>query len=155
MHPHARVAVSLEFAAHAGTLFTGLARVVCAEDTLNVLDVVAPLVGHDVFLGEHGIGRTVLGDHVVEEPEVEVHRRVSRAVEGAHGARRVTACGGDGVREDLEVGQLVRDARVLGGQLGLPHRVEGLRGGDHAALDASVGVLTRLTGGRVNRRRRG
>ena len=155
MHPHACVAVGLELAAHARPLFTGLARVVRTENTLNVLDMVSPLVGDNVFLCEHRIGGTVLGDHVVKEPEVEVHRRVSGAVERAHRARRGATGSGDGVCKDLEIGQLVRDARVLSGQLRLPHRVQRLRGGDHAALNASIRIVSRLAGGRIDRRRGG
>ena len=54
MHPHARVAVRLQLGAHAGSLFARLSRVVGAEHALQVLDVVAPLVGDDVLLRQLG-----------------------------------------------------------------------------------------------------
>ena len=92
MHPHARIAVSLQFGANARPLRAGLARVVRAEDTLQVLNVVAPLVGDHVLLCEHGVRGTVLSHHLVKETEIQVHRRVTRAVEGTHRARRRTTC---------------------------------------------------------------
>ena len=87
-----RVAVGLKLRTHASALRAGLARVVGTEHALQVLDVVAPLVGDHVLLCEHGVRGTVLSHHLVKETEIQVHRRVTRAVEGTHRARRRTTC---------------------------------------------------------------
>ena len=91
MHPHSRVAVRLQLAAHSGTLRTRLTRVMGAENPLKILDVMTPLVGDDVLLREHRIGGAVLGDHVVEETEIQVDGGISGAIERANGARCATA----------------------------------------------------------------
>ena len=104
-----------------------------------------PLVGHNVLLCEHRIGGTVLGDHVVEETEIQVDGGVPGAVERTNCARSATARGRHRIREDLEVGKLVGHAGVLSGELCLPYRVEGLCGRHHTALDALVRIRARLT----------
>ena len=107
--------------------------------------MVAPLVGNDVLLRKHRIGGSVLRDHVVEETEIQIHGRITGAIERTNGARRVPTGGRYRIREDLKVRKLVGHAGPLIGQLRLPDGVKRLCGRNHSTLDALVCILSCLT----------
>src|SRR5277367_4776765 len=96
--------------------------------------MVPELVSYHVFLRQWPTARTELGAQHVEKAGVEVGGLIDRAVEWAHlGAGRATA----GI--DLTTEQPHPRPGVSAQQL-LPHRVDGVAGGDHTALHVLVGV---------------
>ena len=85
--PETRVAVRLELDTHLSPLRAGVA-VGAAQDSCQVLDVVAVLVGEDVRLGERPALGAELGLELVEEAEVDVDVTVVRTVERPDRGRR-------------------------------------------------------------------
>ncbi|CDZ88194.1 hypothetical protein RHRU231_390111 [Rhodococcus ruber] len=143
VRPRAGVAVGLQFGADrpgVGATRIGLRAAEVAE---LVLQMVTHLVRDDVFLRERARVGTEPGDQILEEAGVEVRGPVGRAVERADVARGVAAARRDRAGEQHDVGPDVLDAG-LPTELLFPHRVEAADGELDAAVDARVGVRTRL-----------
>ena len=84
MRPDPGVAVGLQFGAHTGALRALGVLLGAAEDALQVLHVVAVLVGHHVLLRQRATAGTELVDEHLEEVGVEVRGLVNGAIERAH-----------------------------------------------------------------------
>ena len=93
VRPDTRVAVGLQFGAHAVTLRALGALLGAAERALQVLHVMAELVGDDVLLRQRATAGTELVDEHLEEVGVEVRRLVDGAVERPDVAGRRSAAG--------------------------------------------------------------
>ena len=97
--PDPGVAVGLQLRAHRPRLRPLPVVADLVENALEVLDVVAVLVGDHVGLRERSAARPELVAEVVEEPEVDVDVPVARAVEGPDVRVRRAAPGADGAVE--------------------------------------------------------
>ena len=73
MHPHAGVAVCLQFKTHCITLLTGLLAAMFGKDAAKMLDVMAPFMSDHILLSQRCVGSTELRFHLLEETQVQVH----------------------------------------------------------------------------------
>ncbi len=139
-HPETGVAVRLELEPDLPALRACIA--ICApERACQVLDVVAVLVREDVRLGEHAASRAELRLEIVEEPEIDVHVPVLRAIERPHGGGCRTTTGLDAIGEEP------RTSRGVVAQTLRPVRLHAVDHRDDAAVLPCVRIRARATVG--------
>src|SRR4051794_2247978 len=136
--PDSREAVGLELRPDRAALWAlptaGLRLLECPREILHMVTV---LVRQHVRLGERSAARAELGAEDIEEPEVDVHVLVDRAIERADVAARAAAARVRRAREEDGLGDLVLRERL---------RPEALHAVDDAN-DAAVLARVRIGAG--------
>ena len=123
--PDTCVAVRLQLNRHGCGILARIVVITQTKGVLQVLNMVAPLVGDNIHLGQ-GTGAAAELFKLVEEAGVQVDVLVARAVERASARRCVAAAGLDTVLEQAQAGFTVFNTSLLR-QHGRPNGIEGVR----------------------------
>ena len=136
--PHAGVAVGLQLDPDRAALRALSVAARPIQDTGQILDVVAVLVGEDVGLGERPASGPELRLELGEEAEIDVHPVIARAVERADRGGGRAAAGLHLAREEQGLGR-----RIPRSELRRPVRLDAVDVGDDPAFLLVIGVGSR------------